>query len=199
MDYLEFADRFTCELRWMPGNECLNPVDINQIPRWYQGSRKEWIEDITEFAWLNTIEWGHVLREYVALAHSGRFKEINQCARLKFERTNEGYLRKIGEQDVFLRIRIQSKNVPVVELAKRMECESILDFEEYLFYCALSEISRKGYMSTIKSRVDSRLKKATRDWKKLFYSIDFVKDSSDSRFQKNEIFVDALNQTYFVL
>lgn len=198
MDYLELADRFTCELRWMPGNECLNPVDINRIPRWYPGSWKEWIQDVTTFTSLFPEEWIQVHKEYCTLAH-GRFKKINHCTELQFELTDEGYLRKIGEQDVFLRIRIQNTNLSVPELAKKMECESFLGFEEYWAYCTFPKDLRKAYLKTIESWVADRVKTARPDIVELLYEVTFVTDYSDSAFEGNEIFVDALNQLYFVL
>ncbi len=32
---------------WENGNECLNPHDINKPPDFYEGTEKEWIEELT--------------------------------------------------------------------------------------------------------------------------------------------------------
>lgn len=50
---LKDSNSFTGRLRkdnwWEENNECLNLYDINQPPKYYSGTMKEWIEELTTY------------------------------------------------------------------------------------------------------------------------------------------------------
>ena len=42
---------------WEKGNECLNLQDINKPPDFYEGTEKEWIDELTTYIFLYPKDW----------------------------------------------------------------------------------------------------------------------------------------------
>lgn len=51
--------------RWIPGDECLDLLNIEHPPKWYNGTVQEWIRELTTFIYLYPREGKTIYQEYL--------------------------------------------------------------------------------------------------------------------------------------
>ena len=183
--------------RWSMGKECLNLYDVNLPPHNFNGNPKEWIEELTTFIFLNPLEWDKIYLEYQNIRDS---KKIYEGKNLEFFRDDEGYLRKEGEKDIYLRIYLEDIDNDVWKSIEQLaERKEILTFQEYIFYCGLDTLSRKGYIDGLKKRLCNKIYEVIDRNISLQVQVSFEADCDNSAFVHNDLYVDALNDLYIIL
>lgn len=202
MDCDKFGIIFSEEGRWIYHRECLNIVNINKPPVWYKGNDKEWIEDITSYAIIYPVEWEVIYKEYCYLVQT-KYKEVNQnreleFRELEFRRSEDGYLRKIGEKDIYLAIHLRIKKKDAVKMAEKICSYPIMGYYSYLQYCTFSNEKKLEYLNILFVLILDRIIYGGGD-KKMLQGIYFRSSYEDCEFEGNEIFVDVLGNTYCVL
>ncbi|WP_418620942.1 hypothetical protein [Sellimonas intestinalis] len=183
--------------RWREGNECLNLKDINQPPCSYKGSCREWIEELTTFIYLYPKEWDKIYTEYIEIVKKQVTKNISELA---FFRDEEGYLRKVGEKDIFLCVRLEGNKMEVDFLKTAIEWTKVFNFNNYMEYCNLDYQKRKGYVNNLKGKIEEEIKNFLQmQINNIVIRISFEEDVNGSTFTGNDIYIDALNNSYFIL
>ena len=95
-------ERFFTINRWETGRECLSLQNINDLPPEYSGTIRTWLMELTTFIYLYENEWTEIYKEYQDIVNK---RSIQGDHILHYFRDDEGYLRKCGERDIFLKIR----------------------------------------------------------------------------------------------
>lgn len=195
MEILE--DRFFNKYRWKSGYECLNLRNIEEPPEWYSGNEIEWLQELTTFIYLYSQEWNEIYQEYINIVQKN---DIRGNHTLHYYRDDEGYLRKHGEPDIFLEISIMGEDTAVRKLLKQVKWLEIMTIEEYLQYVQMNKQERKKYIPEISARVQRYLDIFNGSEEcGLEAQIAFVSSPDVSSFNSHDIFIDPLNETYFIL
>lgn len=197
MDFDKFGIIFSDEDRWEYHRECLNIVNINKPPDWYRGNCKNWIEDITSYISIYPREWQALYKEYCYLVQT-KYKEVNQSNELEFERSEDGYLRKIGEDDIYLVLHLSIKKKAAVRMAEKICSYPIMGYYSYLQYCSLSNEKKREYLNILSALILDRIIYEGGDMAML-QGVYFRSSYDDSDFWGDEIYIDVLNDTYCVL
>ena len=129
-------ERFFTINRWDQGRECLNLQNINDLPPEYPGTPKSWLMELTTFIYLYENEWTEIYKEYQDIVHK---RSIQGDHILHYFRDDEGYLRKCGERDIFLKITINGNSQGIKKFIMGMNWRNILTFEEYMEYIGLEK------------------------------------------------------------
>ena len=195
MEILE--DRFFNKYRWKSGYECLNLRNIEEPPEWYSGNEIEWLQELTTFIYLYSQEWNEIYQEYINIVQKN---DIRGNYTLHYYRDDEGYLRKYGEPDILLKISITGEDTTVRKLLKQVKWLEIMTIEEYLQYVQTNKQERKKYIPEISARVQQYLDIFNGSEEcGLEAQIAFVSSPDVSSFKSHDIFIDPLNETYFIL
>lgn len=187
-------ERFFTTKRWKPGGECLNMKDINQSPTNFKGSFQEWIQELTTFIFLYPEEWREIYEEYKLIAKTKK-KE------LAFFRDEEGYLRKEGESDTFLKVHLGGTNRESINYLKAsFNWAKLFSFEDYISYCALDCRKRKDYIRVLKGNIEKKIISSLQgQGDDIQFNLSFESDMDNSDFTGRDIYIDALNDTYIIL
>lgn len=195
MEILE--DRFFNKYRWKSGYECLNLRNIEEPPEWYSENEIEWVQELTTFIYLYSQEWNKIYQEYINIVQKNGIQGNHT---LHYYRDDEGYLRKHGEPDIFLEISIMGEDTSVRKLLKQVKWLKILTIEEYLRYVQLNKQERERYITEIRERVQQYLDIfIDSEGCRLEAQITFITSPDVSTFTGHDIFIDPLNETYFIL
>lgn len=188
-------ERFFTTKRWKPGKECLNMKDINQSPRNFKGSFREWIQELTTFIFLYPKEWREIREEYKLIVKREDKTEI------AFFRDEEGYLRKEGESDVFLKVHLGETNRERINYLKdSFNWARLFSFEDYISYCELDRQKRKVYLCALKEKIEKKIISSIQGQKEdIQFNLSFEEDMDNSDFTGRDIYIDALNDTYIIL
>lgn len=175
--------------------ECLNMKDINQSPTNFKGSFQEWIQELTTFIFLYPKEWKEIYEEYKLIAKTKNKTE------LAFFRDEEGYLRKKGESDVFLKVHLEETNRERINhLKESLNWAKLFSFEDYMRYCALDRQKRKDYIHVLKGNIEKKIISSIQGRKEdIQFNLSFESDMDNSDFTGRDIYIDALNDTYIIL
>ncbi len=192
-----FEDRFFNKYRWRSGYECLNLRNIEEPPKWYSGNEIEWLQELTTFIYLYSLEWNEIYQEYVSIVQENAIRGNHT---LHYYRDDEGYLRKYSEPDILLEISIMGEDTAVRKLLKQVKWLEILTIEEYLRYVQLNKQEREKYIQEISARVQRYLDTFNDSEEcRLDAQITFASSPDVSSFNGHDIFIDPLNETYFIL
>ena len=197
----QFMEKIFRADRWKVRHEVLNVVNINFPPPDYDGNQEEWIQDITTFAFLNPHEWVRLQKEYIALVEKS-FQHLNQSTMLDFFRTEEGELRVIDEEDIYLRIRVKTKKENIFSFAECIGTERIMGFSLYYYYTKQKQTGREKIRKTLEFEIKKR---QAYFWNRKFpqekveLELSFQKDFDNSLFQKQDIYMDVLNHNFIIL
>ena len=195
MEILE--DRFFNTKRWKTGYECLSLRNIEEPPGWYYGNEVEWLQELTTLIYLYSQEWNKIYQEYINIVQKNGIQGNHT---FHYYRDDEGYLRKHGEPDIFLEISITGEDTSVRKLLKQVKWLKILTIEEYLQYVQLNKQERERYIAEIRERVQQYLDIfIDLEGCRLEAQITFVSSPDLSTFTGHDIFIDPLNETYFIL
>lgn len=184
-----FEERLNKGNWWEEGRECLNMTDIHKPPAYYDGTEREWIEELTSYAYSFPKEWEDVYGQY--------FSEMLDPNRvvLQFYRTDEGYLRKRGVYDVYLKIvgRDHSLSREMLDHIGQILAER----EEELFwsvqkYATMDEGGREIWRKRTEDEIQNH-------GKEVRISVFVVDSLDESAFLGNELYFDMLNGTYVIL
>lgn len=188
---------FTTE-RWSAGKESLNISDINLPPDNFRGSQKEWIKELTTFIFLYPTEWLEIYSEYLEIRKK---RGILGKEKLEYFRDEEGYLRKEGEKDIFLRIRLENVSTEVRKVIETcIEKQEILTFEEYISYCSSGIRERKRYLKKLYRRIVKKVSQELKIPEKYIQmNLSFEYDYNDCSFTGDDFYIDVLNDTYAIL
>lgn len=189
-------ERFFTTNRWVTGRECLNLQNINALPPEYSGTLKTWLMELTTFIYLYEKEWTEIYKEYQDIVHK---RSIKGNHILHYFRDDEGYLRKCGEQDIFLKITINGNSKEIRKFIKGMNWGKILTFDEYLDYIELGDEERLKYLYKLNQKVNGAISKFDKENGTLTAEVSFASSPDESDFLYHDIFIDPLNETYFIL
>lgn len=189
-------ERFFTTNRWVTGRECLNLQNINDLPPEYSGTLKTWLMELTTFIYLYEKEWTEIYKEYQDIVHK---RSIKGDHKLHYFRDDEGYLRKCGEQDIFLKITINGNSKEIRKFIKGMNWGKILTFDEYLDYIELGDEERLKYLYKLNQKVNGAISKFDKENGTLTVEVSFASNPDESDFLYYDIFIDPLNETYFIL
>lgn len=171
---------------WERGNECLNMHDINKPPKYYTGTWKMWIEELTTYIYLYPAEWEFIYEQYQEMSKNG--------SDLEFYRNEEGYLRKVGLDEVYL--KVTGLYEPLSHEVLKQVGWMLLEQPEKLF-CSYLEYSRKDeedkahWVEYREEEIKKRLKRP------VFVKLAETLDESD--FAGDELYFDILNDLYIIL
>lgn len=186
-------DRFFNNKRWYPGNECLNMDNVNLPPLNYYDDKEKWINELTTFIFLYPKEWEEILKEYT-LMHTWR-NDRAYNTQLEYYRDDEGYLRKEGETDIFLRIYINEyKGGGVLEEIASYFLSKGLGFQKYEEYCQCDRADREKHLRQMKRDI---LQSGVLKHKQIV--ISYESDYDGSSFQREDLYIDQLNYSYTIL
>ena len=186
-------ENFFTTARWQKRYECLNLNNINEPPSDYKGTSIEWLQDLTTFIYLFPHEWDRIYEEYRRIIDKQKLEGNHN---IKYYRDDVGYLRKYGETDIFLKITITGENETVKRFIHSISWEKLFSAEEYIHYTGLEVSERQKYIDNIKKRLKKLLQENQIE---LSITITFVSNSDASDFLHHDVFVDPLNETYFIL
>lgn len=187
--------------RWKVRHEVLNVININFPPPDYNGNQEDWIQDITTFAFLNPHDWVRLQKEYITLVEKS-FQHLNQSTTLDFFRTEEGELRVVDEEDIYLRIRMKTQNEDIFSFAERIGMKRILGFSLYYYYTKQSQEGREKIRKTLEIEIKKRqMNFVNKEFPQKIVEIElsFQKDFDSSLFQKQDVYLDILNHNVIIL
>lgn len=188
---------FFSKQRWKQGEECLNLEDINYPPSKYDGGFREWICNLTTFIYLYPKEWEEIYGEYIEIEKC-KGKWENQT--LSYFRDVDGSLRKKEERDIYLRIRLSCGRDEVRQLSKKITWKHLFGFEEYVYYCGLTEIERKCYQKELQEIIRKEIGLYfNAEEKKNEMKLSFEEDFDNAEFDGKDVYIDALNDNYIIL
>lgn len=185
------GNHFAVRLRegnwWEEGNECLNMNDVNKPPKYYRGTGKEWVEELTTYIDLYPAEWKLIYEQYQAFS--------NQESILQFYRDDEGYLRIVGLDEVYL--KIAGGGEPLSHEALHRTGRMLSERAEELFYSYLDYIERdeEGKRCWIES-MEKIIQDGMEGEK---FSIALTGTLDQSAFAGDELYFDLLNDLYMIL
>ena len=187
--------------RWKVRHEVLNVININFPPPDYDGNQENWIQDITTFAFLNPHDWTKLHKEYLTLVKKS-FPHLNHCTKLDFFCTEEGELRAVDEEDIYLRIRVHIEKENILSFADDIGTDRIIGFSLYYYYTKQGQEGREKIRKTLELELKKRqtyLLKKNRLKEKAELKLSFQKNFDTSLFQKQDIYLDILNHNYIIL
>ena len=184
-----FENRLSQGDWWEEGNECLNMTNVNKPPAYYDGTEQEWIEELTSYAYSFPKEWKRVYEQYF-----GKMLDPDRIV-LQFYRTDDGYLRKEGLEDVYLKIvgRDEPLSHEVLDHIGRIlsEREGEL-WRSVQEYAVMDGNGRTAWKEKMKDEIQSRRKGVK-------ISVSVVDSLDESSFLGNELYFDMLNGVYVIL
>lgn len=176
---------------WEKNKECLCLEDIKKSPPFFEGTEQQWIEEVTSFQYSNPKEWQELYAEYLRKAREAG--NLHKTA-LGFYRSDDGYLRKENEKDIYLKIRGVDFLTfeELCQIGERMSLHSEQVFQSYLEYCVMDEQKRNSWKNQVKEKISSWVtnKKIT---------VDFAETLDESTFTGKELYFDILNRLYIIL
>lgn len=172
-------ERFFTINRWATGRECLNLQNINDLPPEYSGTLKSWLMELTTFIYLYENEWTEIYKEYQDIVHK---HSIQGDHILHYFRDDEGYLRKYGERDIFLKITINGNSKEIRKLIMGMNWEKILTFDEYLNYIELGAEERLKYLYKLNRKVNGAISNFNKKHGTLTAEVAFTSSPDESDF-----------------
>lgn len=190
----DLKQRFFNAQRWSPGKECLNMKNINEFPPGYEDTQKSWIQGLTTFIYLYPQEWNSIYSEYLNIVHT---KKIQGIHHLRFYPDDEGYIRIHDEQDIFLCINLSGDPETIKHCILTQKWEEFFTFSEYLEYTELKKPERTIYLNKLRDRLQSIINLYKGNIES--FTLTFFSSPDGSRFIQQDIFIDPLNETYFIL
>lgn len=192
-----FEERFFATERWQVEQECLNLRNINEPPSDYTGMSKEWLRELTTFIFLYPKEWEKIYAEYLQIIKNRNIESVHT---LLFSRDDEGYMRKNGEQDIFLRVMLDGNVNDIRGFESSSDWTQFLTSDGYLDYIKLTKPERKKYINSLRQQLQRKISGYNiENDTNLTAGLDFITDPEESRFEGNDILIDPLNETYFIL
>lgn len=188
---------FTTE-RWKAGEECLNLDNINTLPSGCsEWNLKEWLQELTTFVFLYPDEWEEIYREYLVQTSSRNETAVRTLA---YFRDDEGNLRREGEQDVFLRLRLEGEAERIERLVRGIEWTEVFTFQDYLDYCMLDCQSRLKRVGELQEKIEQEINYLCKgQYEEIEVEVSFEEDFEDAAFKQSDIYIDALNDNYIIL
>lgn len=163
--------------------------DINKPPRYYSGTVKEWIEELTTYIYLFPTVWDTIYKEYLhGVSDSGN-------SDLRFYRNEEGYLRMAGIDAVYLKVTGGSEPLghEVLDRIGRILSERAEElFYSFLEYTGMDGRDKKFWIEGMKKDIQKSM--ARRD-----LSVKLVETLDESAFAGEELYFDLLNDLYIIL
>ena len=74
-----------------------------------------------------------------------------------------------------------------------------MTFDEYMGYIGLGEEERLKYLYKLKGKVNGAISKFDNEHGTLTVEVSFASSPDESDFLYHDIFIDPLNETYFIL
>lgn len=182
-----FIDRLKDGVWWRADNELLNMFDINERPSYYKGTAKEWIEEISTFAYLYPGEWDEIYRQYQSMS--------KRESSLHFYRNEEGYLRMIGAGAVYLKITGEGEplSYEILDRIGRMLSEHAEKlFYTFLEYARKDDQEQKCWMERIEKNIQENLTRQD-------LTFTMAENLDESAFAGDELYFDLLNDLYIIL
>ena len=156
--HVSFIDRLKDGRWWQKNYELLNMLDINERPSYYNGTVKEWIEEITTFGYLYSGEWNEIYKQYQSMSKSE--------SSLRFYRNEEGYLRMTGTDAVYLKIAGASEALShevLNRIGRSLSEQGEELFYSYLEYVWMDDQGKKHWIETIEKNIQENLTKKEAD------------------------------------
>lgn len=186
-DSNSFAGRLRKDGWWEEGNECLNMYDINRPPKYYPGTMKEWIEELTTYIDLYPAVWQSVYEQYKAL---NKTKSV-----LQFYRNDEGYLRIVGVDAVYLKIAGEDEPLShevLNRIGQRLSGRAEELFYTFLEYAGMDDQGKKCWMERIEKNIQENLTRQD-------LTVTMTETLDESAFAGDELYFDLLNDLYIIL
>lgn len=191
-EYKTMEDWFSRSDRWKEGRTCLNMADMNTPPYGYTQSKAHWIRELLTFQFLHPVEWKVIMQEY-----EEQQAENHSVKRLDYYITDEGEIRRYNERDVYLLIDlVDNADIALLErIGDAVIQTGIWNFERYESYCNKNRKDRQRYLEEqIKPEILALADKEVQS-----INIRCVGDLEESRFERRELFIDALNDEFIIL
>lgn len=176
---------------WQEGNECLTLCDITKPPLYFEGDIQQWIEELTAYEYSYPNQWRELYEEYLCKAEKAGNHEKTV---LGFHRSEDGYLRKDGERDVYLKVEgVEALSMDILEqIGSTLSKQADEMLQSYLEYCAMDEQKRNSWKKLIKDKISSWV-----PGKEVI--VEFTEALDESAFAGNELYYDMLNRLYIIL
>ncbi len=163
--------------------------DINRPPKYYRGTEREWVEELTSYIYFCPVEWSSLYEEYLKKVLDIE-KEV-----LQFYRSEDGYLRKEGAEGVYLKVTGRTESLSHEELSYigRLPSEQEEElFKACLEYNGLDEHGRSLWTRQMEEKLQCHT-----GGKEL--SVFVVDTLDESEFLGKELYFDMLNDLYMIL
>lgn len=183
-----FSNRFHEGEWWQKNNELLNLHDINQCPLYYNGTDKDWLEEITSFIFLNPHDWDAIYKEYLQMA-SG-----NGNSDLRFYRNEEGYLRLTETREIYLKIAGETEplsHTALTSIGHILSEQGEELFYSYLEYIGMGDRDKRLWIERMKDDIERYIAKQI--------TVTFTDSLDKSNFKGDELYFDSLNDLYIIL
>lgn len=182
---VDISERFQSEDRWNKGQECLNVQDINQPPYYFEGTPREWIDELTTYQFLYPYDWNQLYQEYCDYISRQSDERISV---LKYYRDDDGYLRRKDAKIVFLKIKIAEPTCEIVkEICEKLLSNTSMIVEKYVSFCDSGFRKEKDFLRDIQKILGRKAK------------VTFAKELDEATFQGDEVFFDVLNKMWLIL
>ncbi len=186
---MTFTERLEQEKWWDEQGSLLNMSDINMPPDYYNGSEWEWIGEITAYIFREPETWQDIYRQYLVKAHQ---RGNTEHARLIYYRDEEGYIRREGEDEVYLQISTTTACIDVLKKVGDWMCAKDRKLRlEYLSYCEMGADQRIQWLKQMEICIKEEFSEVLR--------IRMAHGLEEAKFDKTEVFYDSLNTAYIIL
>lgn len=164
--------------------------DIKKILPFFEGTEQQWIEEVTSFQYFNPREWQELYAEYL---HRAREAGNLHKTALGYYRSDDGYLRKDNEKDIYLKIRGDFLTFEeLCQIGERMSAQSDQLLQSYLKYCVMDKQKRNGWKKQVNEEICSWVTNKE-------IAVDFAETLDESTFTGKELYCDILNGLYIIL
>lgn len=88
----------------------------------------------------------------------------------------------------------------IYKVSRKTDWGSFFGFEDYLSYCNLDESGRRDYKKYLRDKLMKSIERKPEYYNKVLdIQLSFENDVDDSAFTRQDIYIDALNDSYILL
>lgn len=186
---MTFQERIEQGDWWDESISLLNFSDINTPPVYYEGSKWDWICEVTTYKYLYPKEWEEIFKAYLPVANAHGNKDHTT---LHFYCNEEGYIRQIGRHETYLKLFVSDGKIADLKKVGGTLCmEEEKLRSEYLDLCTMPQDRKKQYIQEMERSLKERFPQVE--------AVEMAYELDESRFEKKELFYDFLNGVYIIL
>ncbi len=186
---MTFAERLERGEWWTEQESLLNLSDINMPPDYYNESEWDWIREITAYIFREPETWQDIYRQYLVRVQQ---RGNTEHTRLNYYRDEEGYIRRVREDKIYVQISIATADIAVLKKVGDWMCANNRKFRlGYLVYCEMTSDQRIQWLKQMETCIKKEFSEA--------HGVRMAHGLEEAQFNKTEVFYDFLNTVYIIL